>query len=72
MQSRALARLRLNINVDGPTELTSITMKEAVKHYKYHELIDCGQDGKAYSTRNRKTLVLDKWIVPHWDHWNCG
>ena len=61
-----LARLRLNINVDGPTELTSITMKEAVKHYKYHELIDCGQDGKAYSTRNRKTLVLDKWIVPHW------
>jgi hypothetical protein len=61
-----LARLRLNINNDGPTELTSITMKEAVEHYKRHELIDCGKDGKAYSTRNRKTLVLDKWIVPHW------
>ena len=61
-----LARLRLNINVGGPTELTSITMKEAVEHYKCHELIDCGKDGKAYSTRNRKTLVLDKWIVPHW------
>src|SRR5580704_15330088 len=61
-----LARLRLNINTDGPTELTSITMKEAVEHYKRHELIDFGKDGKAYSTRNRKTLVLDKWIVPHW------
>ena len=37
------------------------------EHYhKCHELIDCGRDGKAYSTRNRKTLVLDKWIVPHW------
>jgi integrase len=61
-----LARLRLNINADGPTELTSITMKEAVEHYKRHELIDCGKDGKAYSTRNRKTLVLDKWVVQHW------
>jgi integrase len=61
-----LARLRLNINADGPTELTSITMIEAVEHYKRHELIDCGKDGKAYSTRNRKTLVLDKWVVPHW------
>jgi integrase len=61
-----LAHLRLNINSDGPTELTSITMKEAVEHYKRHELIDCGKDGKAYSTRNRKALVLEKWIVPHW------
>jgi integrase len=61
-----LARLRLNINADGPTELTSITMKQAVEHYKRHELIDCGKEGKAYSTRNRKTLVLDKWILPHW------
>jgi integrase len=61
-----LARLRLNINADGPTELTSITMIEAVEHYKRHELIDCGKDGKAYSTRNRKTLVLDKWVIPHW------
>jgi hypothetical protein len=42
-----LARLRLNINNDGPTELTSITMKEAVEHYKRHELIDCGKDGQS-------------------------
>lgn len=61
-----LARLRLNINVDGATELTSITMKQTVEHYKCYELVDFGKDGKAYSTRNRKTLVLDKWIVPHW------
>ena len=33
-----LAGLRLNINTDGPTELTSITMTEAVEHYKIHEL----------------------------------
>jgi integrase len=61
-----LARLRLNINTDGPTELTSITMKQVVEHYKRHELIDCGKDSKAYSTRNRKTLVLDRWVLPNW------
>ncbi|MGA9058820.1 MAG: site-specific integrase [Terriglobia bacterium] len=61
-----LAGLRLNINTDGPTELTSITMTEAVEHYKLHELADCGRDAKAYSTRSRKTQVLNRWVLPHW------
>jgi integrase len=61
-----LAGLRLNINTDGPTNLTSITMAEAVEHYKLHELADSGHEGKAYSTRNRKTRVLNRWILPHW------
>jgi len=61
-----LAGLRLNINTDGPTELTSITMREAVGHYKLHELADRGRDGKAFSTRSRKTLVLNKWVLPQW------
>lgn len=61
-----LAGLRLNINTDGPTELTSITMTEVVEHYKLHELSDRGGDGKAYSTRNRKTLVLNRWVLPRW------
>jgi len=61
-----LAGLRLSINTDGPTELTSITMAEAVEHYKLHELTDHGRDGKAYSTCSRKTVVLNKWVLPHW------
>jgi len=61
-----LAGLRLNINTDGPTNLTSITMAEGVEHYKLHELADSGPEGKAYSTRNRKTWVLNRWILPHW------
>ena len=48
-------RLRVNINTDGPNELTSITMATAVEHYSVHELADCGAEGKAYSTRSRKT-----------------
>ena len=61
-----LAGLRLNVNTDGPTPLTSITMAEAVEHYKLHELADYGRDGKAYSTRSRKTWVLNRWVLPHW------
>ena len=42
-----VTRLRVNINTDGPTELTSITMAKAVDHYTVHELADCGAEGKA-------------------------
>lgn len=62
----AVTRLRVNINTDGPTELTSITMAKAVEHYTVHELSDCGAEGKAYSTRSRKTQLLNRWVVPHW------
>jgi integrase len=62
----AVTRLRVNINTDGPTELTSITMAKAVDHYTIHELADCGAEGKAYSTRSRKTQLLSRWVVPHW------
>ena len=61
-----VARLRLNINTDGPTELNSITMAKVVEHYMVHELADCGEDGKAYSTRIKKTQVLNRWILPRW------
>ena len=62
----AVTKLRVNINTDGPTELTSITMAKAVEHYSIHELADCGAEGKAYSTRSRKTQLLSRWVVPHW------
>jgi integrase len=62
----AVRRLRLNINSDGPTELTSITISKAVDHYRVHELADCGAEGKSYSTRNRKILLLNRWVLPHW------
>jgi integrase len=61
-----IAGLRLMINTNGPTALTSITVGALVEHYEDHELAaDC--DGcKAYSTRNRQQCYLDKWILPFW------
>jgi integrase len=61
-----VAKLRLNINADGPTELTSITMTKAVGHYIVHELGDLGEEGKAYSTRTKKTQLLSRWVLPNW------
>ena len=41
-------------------------MANAMEHYIIHELSDCGEEGKAYSTRDRKTSLLSRWVLPHW------
>jgi len=65
-----LAGLRLLINADGPTALTSITMAALVEHYKVHELWGNSDEGKAHSTRSRLKCYLDKWILPHWSKYD--
>lgn len=62
----AVARLRQQINTDGPTDVTSLTMAKAVEHYTLHELADTGEEGKSYSTQNRKKSLLGRWVLPHW------
>jgi len=39
---------------------------ELVTHFRAHELIDLGEEGKAYSTRHRCNSVLNKWVLPPW------
>jgi integrase len=39
---------------------------ELVEHFREHELIDRGEEGKAYSTRQRINSVLNRWILPRW------
>jgi integrase len=40
---------------------------QLVGHFREHELIDLGQEGKAYSTRNRCNSVLNRWVLPRWE-----
>lgn len=40
---------------------------ELVQHFREHELIDLGEEGKASSTRRRCESVLNKWIPPRWN-----
>ena len=39
---------------------------ELVAHFRENELIDLGDEGKAYSTRSRCNSVLNKWVLPRW------
>jgi integrase len=43
-----------------------VFIKELVEHFRAHELIDLGDEGKAYSTRHRCNSVLNKWILLRW------
>ena len=67
-----LAGLRLMINTEAPTALTSITMAALVEHYKNHELAANGEEDKAHSTRNRLKYCLNKWILPYWGKYDLA
>jgi len=63
---RAVAGLRLAINAERPGDHKAITMEMLVQHYRETELIDNGEEGKAYSTRDRYDSCLSRWITPRW------
>jgi integrase len=45
---------------------------ELVAHFREHELIDLGDEGRAYSTRSRCSSVLNKWVLPRWQTYNIN
>ena len=64
---KAARVFRMNLLDQGGSTLTTITMGELVTHYREHELVDRGIEGKAYSTRDRCESVLGAWILPRWE-----
>lgn len=57
-------RLVLRANQDGA--VSRITMKALIDHFREKELIDKGEDGRAWSTRDRYEAYLNSWIEPRW------
>jgi integrase len=57
---------RLNLVDRGSVSLVQIAMKELVDHFSEHEQVDKGEEGRAYSTRDRCESVLNCWILPRW------
>src|SRR3984893_7957071 len=57
---------RLNLVDRGSEALAKITMQELVTHFSEQEQADKGDDGRAYSTRDRCESVLNCWILPRW------
>src|SRR5271157_3707385 len=50
----------------GSEALVKITMQELVAHFREHELVDRGEEGRAHSTRDRCESVLNRWVLPRW------
>lgn len=69
---RAVAGFRMAINADRPGDHKAITMEMLVQHYREMELIDNGEEGKAYSTRDRYDSCLNRWITPRWGDYRLG
>jgi integrase len=64
---KAAMGLRLAINSGKKNELSrTITMKQLAQHFRERELIDHGEDGRAWSTRDRYESCLVVWIEPRW------
>jgi integrase len=59
-------RTRIERPADQQTPGHPVFVGELVAHFREHELIDLGDEGKAYSTRNRCASVLKKWVLPYW------
>lgn len=60
-----LDRMRLLINSES-NPLRTVTVDALVHHFKETELVDKGDDGRAYSTRDRYASYINKWILPRW------
>ncbi len=57
-------RLVLRANQDGAA--SGITMRALIGHFREKELVDKGEDGRAWSTRDRYEAYLNSWIEPRW------
>jgi integrase len=63
---KAARNFRLDLVDRGSAAFARITMKELVNHFTEHEQVDKGEEGRAYSTRDRCESVLNCWIIPRW------
>ena len=41
-------------------------MQDVIEHFRLKELVDKGENGRAWSTRDRYESYLDRWIGPRW------
>lgn len=64
---KAARVFRMTLLDKGASALTTITIRDLVTHFREQELVDRGEEGRSYSTRDRCESVLTKWILPRWE-----
>lgn len=65
-EERLAERATMQASADQHGVGKPVLIRELVGHFREHELIDLGDEGKAYSTRSRCNSVLNKWVLPRW------
>jgi integrase len=64
---KAASSFRLAINSGKRNKLSkAVTIAQLIVHFRERELADLGDDGRAYSTRDRYESTLNAWIEPRW------
>ena len=61
---KAARVFRMTLLDKGASALTTITIRDLVTHFREQELVDRGEEGRSYSTRDRCESVLTRWILP--------
>ena len=63
---RAVRSWRLAINSNQVHAFNGITMGDVIGHFRMTEQVEKGENGRAWSTRDRYESYLDRWISPRW------
>lgn len=63
---KAVRSWRLAINTNQAHAIAGITMSDVIEHFRQKELIDKGENGRAWTTRDRYETYLNRWIMPRW------
>ncbi|MHB1938595.1 MAG: tyrosine-type recombinase/integrase [Acidobacteriaceae bacterium] len=63
---RAVRSWRLAINSNQVHAFSGIRVSDVIEHFRLKELVDKGENGRAWSTRDRYGSYLDRWIGPRW------
>ncbi len=63
---RAVRSWRLAINSNQVHAFSGITVNDVIEHFRQKELIDKGEDGRAWATCDRYESYLNRWIAPRW------
>ena len=63
---KAVRNWRLTLCANQGGTISGVTMKAVIDHFREKELVDKGEDGRAWSTRDRYEAYLNSWIEPRW------
>jgi integrase len=63
---KAVRSWRLAVSANKAGAFSGVTMQALIDHFREKELVDKGEDGRAWSTRDRYETYLKCWIEPRW------